>query len=90
MNDLVKVATVRHLGGYRLLVAFSDGSRGIRDFADVVAAGGEMIAPLRDEALFARAFVEMGVLAWPHGLDFDAIALHDGMREAGLLDREAA
>ena len=90
MNDLVKVAAVSHLGDYRLMIAFSDGQRGIRDFADVIEAGGEMIDPIRDPRLFGRVFVEMGVLAWPHGLDLDAIALHDEMQTAGLLQREAA
>lgn len=90
MNDIVKVVAARPLGGYRVHVTFSDGSAGTRDFADLIAEGGAMVEPLADEAMFARVFVEMGVLAWPNGLDLDAIALHDEMRVAGLLGRRAA
>lgn len=44
-----------------------------------------MIEPLRDPAMFGRAFVQSGVPSWPNGFDLDAIALHDEMRAAGLL-----
>jgi hypothetical protein len=44
-----------------------------------------MFEPLKDDAYFARAFIEAGALTWPNGYDWDPIALHDEMKEAGLL-----
>ena len=40
---------------------------------------------LRDEAYFGRVFVESGALTWPNGFDYDPIALHDQMSQAGEL-----
>ena len=88
--QIVKVVEVEPLGGYRLRVAFSDGSSGEHDFADLVAQAGPMVEPLRDPELFARVFVEMGVPAWPNGFDIDAIKLHMDMAAAGELRRDAA
>jgi hypothetical protein len=90
MNEIVKVIGVRPLGEYRLHLAFSDGSEGERDFADLIAEGGAMVEPLADKATFARVFLELGVLTWPNGFDVDSIALHDELRGAGLLRKPAA
>ena len=35
-----------------------------------------MVEPLRDPAMFGRAFVSFGVPSWPNGFDLDAINLH--------------
>ena len=48
-----------------------------------------MVRPLKDPVLFARAFVELGALAWPNGFDLDPIALRDRMAATGQLGREA-
>ena len=90
MNDIIKVVSVASLGGHRLRIAFSNGSEGERDFADVIAEGGIMVEPLADERFFARVFIELGTLAWPNGFDLDSIALQDEMQAAGLLHRRAA
>jgi hypothetical protein len=82
---MLDVISLKCLGGYRLDIAFSDGSRGVRDFADIVAHEGEMVRPLRDADYFARVFIEEGVLTWPNGYDVDPIVLHEEMKEAGLL-----
>jgi Protein of unknown function (DUF2442) len=82
---MLDVISLKCLGGYRLDIAFSDGSRGVRDFADIVAHEGEMVRPLRDADYFARVFIEEGVLTWPNGYDVDPIALHEEMKETGLL-----
>jgi hypothetical protein len=74
-----------------LLLRFSDGSEGERDFSRMVAETGSLVKPLRDPAYFARAFTEDGTgLAWPNGLDLDAEALHEAMRSAGELRAPAA
>ena len=59
---------------------------GKRDFADMIAEGGEMVEPLRDPAFFTRVFLDDGILTWPNGFDLDSIALHTEMKERGLLD----
>ena len=83
MFELIDVVRVEPRGGYRLALAFSDGSEGERDFADLMAEGGEMVEPLRDVAFFARVFLDDGVLTWPNGFDLDSIALHQEMKAAG-------
>ncbi len=90
MIEIVHVTKVEKLGGFRLRLAFSDGTVGERDFSDLVAETGTMVEPLRDPAFFSRVFIECGVLAWPNGFDLNFIALHMEMREKGLLHRTAA
>lgn len=88
--ELIDVVRVEPRGGYRLAFVFSDGTQGERDFADLIAEGGEMVEPLRDPAFFARVFLDDGVPTWPNGFDLDAIALHQDMKAAGLLRAPAA
>jgi len=45
---------------------------------------------LRDPHYFTRVFIEEGALTWPNGYDVDSIALHEEMKEAGLLRRSDA
>ena len=88
---MIKITSSEPLGFYRLLLRFSDGSEGERDFSQLVTESGSLVMPLRDPAYFARAFTEDGTgLAWPNGLDLDAKALHDLMRSAGELRAPAA
>jgi hypothetical protein len=90
MIEIVHVTKVEKLGGFRLRLTFSDGTEGERDFAGMIAEGGEMVEPLRDPAFFARVFLDDGILTWPNGFDLDSIALHMEMKEQGLLRRSAA
>jgi hypothetical protein len=87
---IIDVVSVRPLGGYKLRVAFSDGSSGVYDFSSTAARDGEMVKPLKHPAFFARVFVELGALSWPNGYELDPIALYDRMAAAGELGREAA
>ena len=84
---MIDVIGVRHLGGHRLEIEFSDGTTGIRDFSFVADKTGPMAEPLKDVAYFARVFIEDGALTWPNGYDWDPIALHDDMKAEGLLRR---
>lgn len=90
MIEIVKVVGVERLGGHRLRLKFSDGTEGERDFSDIVGEGGPMVEPLADPDFFAQVFLELGTLAWPNGFDLDSIALHDEMKQAGLLQKSAA
>jgi hypothetical protein len=87
---MIDVIGLKRLGNHRLEIAFSDGSCGVRDFADIVARNGEMVRPLREPDYFARVFIEDGALTWPNGYDVDSISLHREMKDAGLLHRSDA
>lgn len=82
---MIDVIGVRPLGGHKLEVEFSDEMVGERDFSFIKAESGPMLEPLKDPAYFRRVFIEDGVLTWPNGYDWDPIALHDEMKEAGEL-----
>jgi len=87
---LTKIARLQRLGGYRLRLNFTDGSVGEHDFAQLVKEPGPMLEPLRDEAYFARVFLEFGAPTWPNGFDVAPEWLHREMEKAGELHREAA
>jgi uncharacterized protein DUF2442 len=87
---MIDVIGVRPIDGHKLEIEFSDGTVGVHDFAFVAAKTGPMAEPLKDPAYFARVFIEDGALTWPNGYDWDPIALHDEMKEAGLLRRVGA
>jgi len=87
---MIDVVSVKHVGGYRLRIRFSDGSVGVHDFSSTAARDGEMVRPLRDPDFFARVFVELGALTWPNGFDLDPISLHERMAKAGELTQVAA
>jgi hypothetical protein len=87
---MIDVVSVKPMGGFRLRIAFSDGTAGAHDFSSTVTRNGEMVQPLKDPKFFARVFVELGALTWPNGYDLDPIALHDRMAEAGELTPQAA
>lgn len=87
---MVDVLRLKPLGGFRLWLRFTDGSEGVRDFADLIGLGGPMVEPLQSEAYFARVFVEMGAPTWPNGFDVDPINLYMQMQAAGELTAVAA
>jgi hypothetical protein len=72
MIELVKAIEAKALEGHRLWLRFSDAREGARDMSDILAAGGSMVEPLRDPAMFARVFIQCGVPTWPNGFDLDA------------------
>jgi len=90
MIEIVKVVETKALDSKRLWLRFSNGSQGVRDLSDVLAEGGEMVEPLRDQAFFNRVFVSCGVPSWPNGFDLDAINLYRELSDAGLLTQDAA
>lgn len=88
--SLVKVAKMAVLPGHRLHLWFSDGTDGVRDFDDILGEGGPMVEPLRDEAYFARVFLDFGAPTWPNGYDIAPHTLHTELKRAGLLRQQAA
>ena len=89
MIEIVHVTDVKVIAPTSLRIRFSNGTSGVRDFADIIAEGGPMVEALRDPAVFQRVFVQLGVLTWPNGFDLDAIRLHDEMKLAGSLEQIA-
>ncbi len=86
---LTKVTHLERLGGFRLRVRFSDGSEGMHDFSTMVNEPGSMLQPLRDEAYFARVFLEFGAPTWPNGFDIAPEWLRREMAAAGELTKVA-
>jgi hypothetical protein len=86
---LTKVTRLERLGGFRLRVRFSNGSEGVHDFTTTVNEPGSMLAPLREEAYFARVFLEFGAPTWPNGFDIAPEWLRREMEAAGELSRVA-
>jgi len=80
-----RVSDVQALpGDYRLKVRFRDGMEGTVDLSRLIT--GEqagVFAALRDPALFAKVYVECGVVTWPGGLDLAPDAMHEAIRQSG-------
>jgi len=87
---LSKVTRLERLGGFRLRVKFDNGSEGTHDFSAMVKESGSALEPLRDEAYFARVFLEFGAPTWPNGFDISPEWLRREMEAAGELTRVAA
>lgn len=70
------VIRIRHLGQYKLEVAFNDGSLKEVDLAKELY--GEIFEPLKDVDFFKQAFVceETKTVQWPNGADFAPEFLH--------------
>ena len=82
---MVEVTLLRHLGGYRFWIEFSDDLAGEWDYSSVKTRVGPMAAPLKDEAFIARVFLELGAPTWPNGWDVSPDALHADLKAAGAL-----
>jgi hypothetical protein len=67
------VTSAEHRGGHRVHLRFDDGVEGEIDLAGELE--GEIFAPLRDPAYFARFSVD-DTLVWPNGADFAPEFLH--------------
>ena len=87
---LTKVTRLEKLGGFRLRIAFNDGSGGIHDFSAMVNEPGSLLEPLRRESYFDRVFLEFGALTWPNGFDIAPEWLRREMAAAGELSHAAA
>ncbi len=70
------VTRVRHTEGYKLEVAFNDGTIKEVDLEDELY--GEVFEPLRDIEFFKRVAVnkETNTIEWPNGADFAPEFLH--------------
>lgn len=87
---IMAVTNLRHLGGHRFWVEFSDGMAGEWDYARVKQRPGPMAAPLQDDTYVARAFLDDGAPTWPNGWDVSPEALYADLQAAGALKRSVA
>jgi Protein of unknown function (DUF2442) len=88
---MIKILSLAVTGPHRLMLAFSDGSRGEWDGWPLFSTRVTVLTePLLEPHEFARAFIENGALAWPNGLEFAPWSLHEELRAAGKLERLAA
>jgi hypothetical protein len=87
---LTKITRLEKLGAFRLRLRFTDGSEGVHDFSAMVNELGPMVELLRDEAYFARVFLEFGAPVWPNGFDIAPEWLRREMEAVGALTQAAA
>jgi hypothetical protein len=87
---MIKLTSIDPGNDRCLLLHFSDGARGILDFTPFIAVETAMTEPLREPAFFAKAFIELGALAWPNGFELSAESLYRRLGEAGSLQRDTA
>ena len=92
MSDIeyVDVVAVKALPNFHLWAKFSNGREGVRDFRPLLASGGVMVEPLRDNAVFEQVSLNNHVPAWPNGYEIDATNLHLEMLRDGLLSSPVA
>lgn len=73
-----RIQAVSVLPNYRLALTFRDGLTGIADFSAIEASKNlGVYAPLAAPDFFAKVRIELGVLVWPNGADFDPAWLHE-------------
>lgn len=78
------MASAEVLQGYRLRVAFLDGTTGLVDMRRLVTAqDGGVFAALADPDLFAQARVEIGAVTWPGGQDLAPDAMYRAVASTG-------
>lgn len=70
-----KVTKLKVLPGHRLEVVFADGRAGMVDLSKDHFHG--VLAPLEDEAFFAQARIQDGVVTWPNGAEIAPDAMYD-------------
>jgi len=67
-----RVQQVRHLGGHRLELSFTDGATAELDFHPRIANRGGVFRDLENVEFFKGVQVdpEAGTIVWPNGVDF--------------------
>lgn len=79
-----RVVEVHTLPGYRLMVRFTDGTTGEVDLSCLIMGDkAGIFASLRDPVLFAKAYVEYGVVMWPGEIDLAPDAMYDEIKKQG-------
>ena len=74
---MIKLLEVRYASEYVLALRFSDGREGVFDGRLLLKRSGPLLDALRDEVFFRRAFIDMGALCWPNGLELSPSRLYE-------------
>ena len=83
-EPLLDVVSVKALPGFRVLVVFEDGLKGVVDLsARVRSKTAGVFSALADPALFKRVFIEHGAVTWPGELDLAPDAMYDEIKKHG-------
>lgn len=73
-----RVSAVNVQPDYRLSIIGNDGTSGVIDMSRLVASEkAGVYAVLKDEAVFSKVCIELGVLTWPNGADLDPDWVHE-------------
>jgi len=64
---ILRIVTVRYLGGHRLFLEFNNGEAGEVDLASDLE--GPVFQPLKDHDYFSLVRLEGGTVTWPNGAD---------------------
>jgi hypothetical protein len=79
-----RVAELRVLEPYRLFVRFVDGTAGEVEMRRLVhSKDAGVFEALRDRAEFAAAYLDLGVVTWPSGVDLAPDAMYDEIKAHG-------
>jgi len=77
-----RVTAVEALPGFRLLVEFADGLKGMVDLSSLVhSPKAGVFAALADPLLFAQVQLDYGAVTWPGELDLAPDAMHAAIQE---------
>jgi hypothetical protein len=84
-----RVSSFRIEAPYTLRVEFEDNTEQVIDFRPVLA--GELFGPLNDLQLFNQVKIdlEVHILVWPNGADFEPETLHDWPKYVAALSSRA-
>ncbi len=70
------------LPGDRLAVIFQDDTSGVADLSAITTAQDcGLYEALKDQAVFAQARLDLGVVVWPNGADLDPAWMYERIRE---------
>jgi hypothetical protein len=85
MRFLPSVVSAKHVGEFRVYLAFSDGVEATVDFQRWL--NGPVFEPLKSTRYFSQLFVEGGGVAWPNGADIAPEALYEAAIAEGAHKR---
>ena len=86
---MIKITSVKVLHDYTLALTFSDGSDGAYDMTPVLEFQTVLTEPLREPAIFAKVYLELGAICWPNGLELSPHSVYETMEASGRLVKHA-
>ena len=72
---MLRIIDVDYAGGYRLMLAFNDGTRRIADLKPYLK--GEVFGKLTDKQEFTQYALTRGTIEWANGADLAPEFLHN-------------